>query len=80
MPEPEKEDLSDAQIKEIVVNILKHSEAEMTWWLDYLEVNTGLDNISDYIFYPDLLGMDMQASLEEIADKIIEDRGSKIDL
>ena len=74
MPVPEKEDLSDAQIKEIVVNILKYSESEMTWWLNYLKVNTGLNNISDYIFYPDMLGMDSEASLEQIADRIIADK------
>ena len=74
MPVPEKEDLSDAQIKEIVVNILDYSEADMTWWLNYLKVNTGLDNISDYIFYPDMLGMDSEVSLEQIADKIIADK------
>ncbi|MBP3610720.1 MAG: hypothetical protein J6J42_10350 [Lachnospiraceae bacterium] len=74
MPVPEKEDLSDAQIKEIVVNILQYSEAEMTWWLNYLKVNTGLNNISDYIFYPDMLGLDSEASLEQIADRIIADK------
>lgn len=74
MPIPEKEDLSDAQIKEIVVNFLEYNETEMTWWLKYLKVNTGLDNISDYIFYPDMIGMDSEASLEQIADKIIANK------
>lgn len=74
MSPPEKEELTDGQIKEIVVNILNHEEAEMDWWLDYLRVNTGLDNLTDYIFYPDLVGIDREASLEQIADKIIEDR------
>lgn len=74
MSPPEKEELTDGQIREIVVNILNHEEAEMDWWLDYLRVNTGLDNLTDYIFYPDLVGIDREASLEQIADKIIEDR------
>lgn len=30
----------------------------MTWWLNYLKVNTGVDNILDYIFYSDIMGMD----------------------
>ncbi len=74
MSPPEKEDITDGQIKEIVVNILKHGEAELDWWLKYLELNTGLVNLSDYIFYPDLVGLDRNSSLEQIADKIITDR------
>ena len=74
MAPPEKGQVTDAQIKEIVVNILRFKEAEMDWWLKYLEINTGLDNLTDYIFYPDFLGLDPQASLGEIADKIIADR------
>ncbi len=73
MPVPVKEDLTDNQIKEIVVNILKFGESKMNWWLKYLKVNTGLNNLTDYIFYPDEVGMDSQASLEEIADKMIAD-------
>ena len=74
MSPPEKEDLTNEQIKEIVVHILEHVEAEMDWWLDCLRVNTGLDNLTDYIFYPDVVGLDREASLDQIADKIIEDR------
>lgn len=71
---PSKEDLTNAQIKEIVLNILNFREDEMDWWLKYLKINTGLDNLTDYIFYPDLVGLDSQATLEQIADKIITDR------
>ncbi|MCM1467714.1 MAG: hypothetical protein NC086_06150 [Alistipes sp.] len=74
MAPPSKGNVTDAQIKEIVLNILKHGEAEMDWWLKYLKINTGLDNLTDYIFYPDLIGLDPQATLEQIADKIIADR------
>lgn len=74
MSEPVKENITDAQIKEIVVNILNHNEAEMLWWFKYLKVNTGLENITDYVFYPDFFGLDGDASLEEIAEKIIEDK------
>ncbi len=74
MAPPSKEDLTNAQIKEIVLNILSFREDEMDWWLKYLKINTGLDNLTDYIFYPDLVGLDSQATLEQIADKIITDR------
>lgn len=71
---PKKEDVTNEQIKEIVVNILTHDEAEMDWWLQFLKINTGLANLTDYIFYPDSVGLGREASLEQIADKIIEDR------
>lgn len=74
MAPPSKENLTDAQLKEMVLNILKHGEAEMDWQLMYLKLNTGLDNLTDYIFYPDLVGLGPQATLEQIADKIISDR------
>lgn len=74
MPPPEKAELTDEQIKEIVKNILKFKEEEMDWWLKYLKINTGLDNLTDYIFYPDLVGLDRNADLEQIADKIIADK------
>lgn len=75
-----KGELSDAHLKEIVLNIMNHNEAEMDWWLEYLEINTGLDNLTDYIFYPDLVGLSLaddlslEAELDQIADKIISDR------
>ena len=68
------DELTDEQIKDIVVHILDHDEAKMDWWLLYLEVNTGLPDLSDYIFYPNLIGLDGDPSMEEIAEKIIEDR------
>lgn len=74
MAPPSKDNVSNEQIKEIVLGILKHKEAEMDWWLEYLKVNTGLVNLTDYIFYPNLVGLDMQATLEQIADKIITDK------
>lgn len=71
---PVKDNVTENEIKEIVLTILSHSEAEMDWWLEYLKVNTGLPNLSDYIFYPDSVGLNRQAELGEIADKIIADR------
>ena len=34
----------------------------------------GLKNITDYIFYHDLTGMDRNATLKQIVDEIIADR------
>lgn len=67
-------ELTDAQIRKIVTGILTFRGAEMDWWLNYLRINTGLENLTDYIFYPDFFGLDRQAGLDEIAEKIIADR------
>ena len=74
MAPPPKTELTDAQIREIVTGILAFRGAELDWWLNYLRINTGLENLTDYIFYPDFFGLDRQATLEEIAEKIIADR------
>lgn len=80
MAPPAKSELTDAHIREIVLNIMNHSESEMDWWLLYLEINTGLDNLTDYIFYPELVGLDLPDALElpdmlaQVADKIITNR------
>lgn len=74
MSPPPKGSLTNEQLKEIVLHILEHDEAEMDWYLTYLEINTGLENLTNYIFYPNLLGLDSQTTLEQIADKIIADR------
>lgn len=74
MPPPDKTEVTDEQIKEIVTNITSLEEEETDWYLEFLKINTGLDNLSDYIFYPDLVGLDRNADLNQIADKIIADR------
>lgn len=74
MVPPSKDDLTNAQIREIFLNIFSFNEDEMDWWLKYLKINTGLDNLTDYIFYPNRIGLDPQAALEQIANKIIADR------
>ncbi len=77
---PQKENITDGEIKEIIFSIFSDDniglvgESEMDYWIRYLELNTGLPNLSDYIFWPGLAGLDENASLEEIANKIIADR------
>lgn len=68
----EKEEFTNEQIKEIVLNILWHDEAEMNWRLNNLKINTGLQNLIDYIFYPDFVGLNRNSSLEQIAEKLLQ--------
>ncbi|MDE5782565.1 MAG: hypothetical protein K2I03_14005, partial [Lachnospiraceae bacterium] len=49
-------------------------EAELDYWMNVLEIETGLNNITDYIFYPDLVGLELDASLDEIIAKILIDK------
>lgn len=74
-PEPKKEQVSDEYIRKIVKGIynVEFRESDMDYWLQYLEINTGIPNVSDYIFYPELVGMEGEPSVEEIAEKIIAD-------
>lgn len=75
-PEPKKSGLSDEELTEIITKICKceYSEAETDHYLKLLKLETGLKNISDYIFYPNLVGLDMRAEVPEIIAKILEDR------
>jgi len=44
------------------------------WDAEIRELETGLDNITDYIYNPDEVGMDLHASVEDIINKILADR------
>ena len=71
MPNPQKEDnISEDKIREVVLAFLKKSESEQEYWLKWLKINTGCG--SDYIFYPESVGLPGDASMGQIAEKIIE--------
>lgn len=71
MPIPQKEDnVTEDKIREVVMTFLKKSESEQGYWLKWLKINTGCD--SDYLFYPEFVGLPGDASMEQIAEKIIE--------
>ena len=76
MPEPEKSGMSVEEIAEVVTKIcnVKYSESETDYQLKRLKLETGLDNITDYIFNPNEIGLDMRADTTEIIAKILEDR------
>lgn len=76
MPEPQKQNLSNEEIKAIVINICecRYSESENNYYIKLLKMETGLINLSDYIYYPDNVGLKRDAEPDEIADKILHDR------
>ena len=78
MPIPEKQGLSDEEIAEIVTDICEceYGDSELGYYLELLKLETGLVNISDYIFYPNMVGLEYNANTDDIVDKIILDRKS----
>ena len=80
MPEPEEgERLSDAEIREKLENLISEISTIKPSKLDSiireLEIDTGLDNVSDYLFWPDLIeGLGKNADAETKIKKILEDR------
>lgn len=58
MPTPVYKGLSDNELTDIVTKIIncEYSESETDYYLNALEIETGLINISDYIFYPETVG------------------------
>ena len=73
---PQKEKLSEEQLHEIYENIINvcQGEAETDYLLEVLKVETGIEDIEDYIYWPDVVGLDMNASEEEIFQRILADR------
>lgn len=76
MPEPVKTGMTDEQITKLFYFFMQSlgDEAITDYFLNILKVETGLENITDYIFWPDLVGLDLDASEEAILRKILEDR------
>lgn len=76
MPIPKKTGLSDKEIEELIYKIanIEFGEATTDYFLKVLKLETGLNNITDYIFNPDQIGMDLNASTEEIIKKILDDK------
>ncbi len=46
------------------------------YFLEVLAVETGLHNVSDYIYWPNEIGLDLHADLEEITARILADSKS----
>ena len=55
MPNPEKQNLSDSELAEIITAVCecRYSEPETDYLLKVLETETGRTDISDLIFYPE---------------------------
>ena len=56
MPEPEKQNLSDSELAEIITAVCEcqYSEPETDYLLKVLQIETGRTDISDLIFYPEI--------------------------
>ena len=80
MPEYEPIKLSDEELREKLEKLVDGlntfiKESELDRMILELEIDTGLDNVSDYLFYPELIeGLGKNADAETKIRKILEDR------
>lgn len=82
LPILQKSGLSDEEIRNLIGKIARaeivclHGEAIHSYFLDVLKLETGLDPITDYIYYPDETGMDLMHQLKKISNGslLIENR------
>ena len=80
MPEYEAIKLSDEELREKLEKLVDGlntfiKESELDRMIMELEIDTGLDNVSDYLFWPELIdGLGKNADAETKIKKILEDR------
>lgn len=78
---PVKTGMTDEQLTELIRRISELDfdvpenalEATTDYFIQVLEIETGLDDVSDYIYCPEEVGLDLQAGLDEITAKILAD-------
>lgn len=51
-----------------------YSESENDYYIKLLKMETGLTDLTDYIYYPNKIGLKLDAEPNDIADKILLDR------
>ena len=78
MPKVEKVGMSDEELTEYIYKFCDAipvlPEAELDQYIKILEVETGLDYVSDYFFWPESVGLEKNPGVEKIVQKILEDR------
>lgn len=78
MPPVKNEGLSDNELREKLENffngIATMKPSKLDRAIEELELETGIDNVSDYIFWPELIeGLGKNPGKEAIIKKILED-------
>lgn len=84
MLEPEQCDLTNDEIKDILVHFYdymgQYGEAVSDYIVAFLALNTGLSNMNEYMYFSNEVGLELDNTMGEeeylsiVADKIIEDR------
>ena len=78
MPKVEKTGMSDEELSDYIhkfcdaIPVLP--EAELDQYIKILEAETGLDDVSDYFFWPESVGLGKNPGVDAIVKKILEDR------
>lgn len=76
LPIPERQGLSDNELESIIFDVCEGdlSDSELAYYIEVLRLETGLTDIYDYLFYPNMVGLDYHADTSQIAEKIFLDR------
>lgn len=75
-PDPVKQGLDDDQLADIIKKLYnaEYDQAETSFHIDLLKKETGISNISDYIYWPDQVGLDRNADETMIIAQILADK------
>lgn len=76
MQEPFRAGLPEEALRELIVEIFRsgdlEKEALIDYWTDFLEIETGIDEVMDYLFTEDDKGEIIYAPIDEIMERIRE--------
>ena len=76
IPAPVRQGLDDEQLADIIKKLYnaEYSQSETDHQINVLKKETGISNISDYIYWPDQVGLERNADESEIIAKILSDK------
>ena len=78
MKEPQNYGLSDAALKNLILSIFASGdltkEACFDYWYDFLELETGIEDVMDYLFCEDEKGEIVYAPIDVIMEQISQNR------
>ena len=74
MQEPFKAGLPEEALRELITEIFRsgdlEKEALLDFWTDFLEIETGIDEVMDYLFTENDKGEIAYAPVEEVMERI----------
>lgn len=76
MPKPLRYGLSEEEMRELITEIFRsgelEKEAQLDFWTDFLETETGIDEVMDYLFTENDKGKIVYAPVDKVMERIRE--------